>query len=543
VLRGLTVALLTSVLWISGAGPASAAYPGQNGKIAALHQGGIVAVDPATGVSDPIGGGPFPSQLVWSPDGLRLAYRSRTGPAAGEPGDIHVINANGSGDVFPHPADDAHPSWSPDATRIVFDSDRDGDFQVRELYTMNADGTNVQRLTNLEELEGQAHSPAWSPDGTQIAYVGRISTLPWRVRVMNADGTGDHAVTPEDFTIQSRLDWAPDASRIMVEGALDEDPAGQFFTVEPNGGNLSPLPNTADDMSGSPWVEYNSPRFSPDGARIVFQFHEFIPNAGGPDHLLSQRLDGTDRRVITSGGEGYGGPDWQPVPVNGYARPKAAGPLRVSLVVGHAECTTPNAVHGPPLEHPSCADTYNYLPTSSEHVIVGTPDRNGAGLKFVGFVRVGVRVGNPATPADEADLGLRVSATDVRCQTPAGSSVCGAYNVAGPADYSGELRARTVLQITDKQSTPAPGGAGAATTIAMGYGFDVPCTGTADEFVGSSCEIDTSADALMPGTVKEGARAIWQLGQVEVLDGGPDGDADTNPAENDVFLRQGILVP
>jgi hypothetical protein len=60
--------------------------------------------------------------------------------------------------------------------------------------------------------------------------------------------------------------------------------------------------------------------------------------------------------------------------------------------------------------------------------------------------------------------------------------------------------------------------------------------------IGSACEVDTTADALMPGAINEGVRAIWQLGQVEVLDGGPDGDVDT-PADADVFLRQGIFVP
>ena len=45
----------------------------------------------------------------------------------------------------------------------------------------------------------------------------------------------------------------------------------------------------------------------------------------------------------------------------------------------------------------------------------------------------------------------------------------------------------------------------------------------------------------MPGVVAERARAIWELGQVEVRDGGPDGDADT--PDNAVFARQGIFVP
>ena len=70
----------------------------------------------------------------------------------------------------------------------------------------------------------------------------------------------------------------------------------------------------------------------------------------------------------------------------------------------------------------------------------------------------------------------------------------------------------------------------------------VPCVstgGTAD--VGATCSLNTTADAITPGTVTETKRTIWQMQDVVVLDGGPDGDAET--ADNTVFLRQGIFVP
>jgi hypothetical protein len=538
----------TMLLWVLAAmaavPAAHAAYPGQNGKIAAAHNSGLTAVHPETGASDPIGGGAEASHPAWSPNGSRVAYTTDSQAGGTQPGDIHVIGADGNGDVTlaADPAMDSHPSWSPDGSRIVFDSTRDGGFGVRELYVMDADGTNVQRLTNLEELEGQAHSPAWSPDGTQIAYIGRISTLPRRLRIINVDGTGDHAITPEDFRMVSVPDWAPDASRIMVEGGLGEDP-DEFFTVEPDGSNLAPLPNTADDVDGGGGIRYSGPAFSPDGTRIVFVYRGFIPNASGVGGLMSQRVDGTDRRTVVTGtsvSEFYVEPDWQPIPVNSYPRPAGATPMHVALVVAYPKCTTPNRIHGPPLEHPSCR--HSYPAAESQHVTVGTPDSNGAPAKFIGTLRIGVQVGNPATPADEADLRLTVSTTDARCWPYADPAICGVTNVVGN-DYVGELQARVVLQITDKNNMPAPNGPGAATTIEMPYSFDMPCTETPDDdFIGSACEVDTTADALIPGTIKEGARAIWQLGQVEVLDGGPDGDVDT-PAGAMVFLRQGIFVP
>ena len=69
----------------------------------------------------------------------------------------------------------------------------------------------------------------------------------------------------------------------------------------------------------------------------------------------------------------------------------------------------------------------------------------------------------------------------------------------------------------------------------------MPCTTTSSANSGSTCAVTTTADSLVPGAIREGARAIWQLGQVQVYDGGADGDADTAP--NTPFARQGIFIP
>ena len=69
----------------------------------------------------------------------------------------------------------------------------------------------------------------------------------------------------------------------------------------------------------------------------------------------------------------------------------------------------------------------------------------------------------------------------------------------------------------------------------------MPCTATADPSVGSECAVATSFDAIAPGSVPEGRRSIWQLGQVEVNDGGDDGIVAT--PGNTLFERQGVFVP
>ena len=70
---------------------------------------------------------------------------------------------------------------------------------------------------------------------------------------------------------------------------------------------------------------------------------------------------------------------------------------------------------------------------------------------------------------------------------------------------------------------------------------DVACFGTADASVAATCAVATTIDAIVPNAVREGDRAIWGLGPVEVCDGGPDGIGSTS--DNTVFARQGLFVP
>jgi hypothetical protein len=70
----------------------------------------------------------------------------------------------------------------------------------------------------------------------------------------------------------------------------------------------------------------------------------------------------------------------------------------------------------------------------------------------------------------------------------------------------------------------------------------VPCTATPSATTGSSCNLSTSFDALIPGVAEEGMRAIWQLGQTQVYDGGADGLASTQ-SDNALFMTQGVFVP
>ncbi len=106
-------------------------------------------------------------------------------------------------------ADDRAAAYSPDGTRLVLDSLRDGN---TEIYVTDVDGGNARRLT---DDPGEDWGASWSPDGTRIAFhSSRLGD--WRVFVMGADGSGLTRLAKEDIVGREPA-WSPDGSRIAFE--------------------------------------------------------------------------------------------------------------------------------------------------------------------------------------------------------------------------------------------------------------------------------------------------------------------------------------
>jgi Tol biopolymer transport system component len=108
-----------------------------------------------------------------APDGTRILWRRRFRDPEAERGfgnsEVFVMNRDGSDPVnlTDHPAYDGWPSWSPDGARIAFASDRERE-GIWHIYVMNADGSNVHRVTPLDPEDGYFTKPIWSPDGSRI---------------------------------------------------------------------------------------------------------------------------------------------------------------------------------------------------------------------------------------------------------------------------------------------------------------------------------------------------------------------------------------
>ena len=259
---------------------------------------------------------------------------------------------------------------------------------------------------------------------------------------------------------------------------------------------------------------------SADGQVTIEPQVDTGPNADSHAAVLWSRSDGTNLRIQSS----------RRRDVTGFPRPKSASPMQASLVPGYAVCTAANRTHGPPLAHPSC----NPPVRSSAPLTVGSPDANGFAANSVATMRYGVELGDPSTSADEADVKITVSITDVR-NHPSGS------------DYTGRVLLTAPLTITDNNNaaeTPEP-----ATAEARPFEVPVQCAATADTTRGGACALTTTYDSVIPGAVSERQRAIWALGQIQVKDAGPNGTgyASCPPTCGDgdetVFMRQGVFVP
>ena len=208
----------------------------------------------------------------------------------------------------------------------------------------------------------------------------------------------------------------------------------------------------------------------------------------------------------------------------GYARPKGASPINIRLVPAFERCTSSNASHGAPLAVPSC----NPPVPSSDHLTIGTPDVNGTPANFMGVINLKVLGESPIDPnnGDQADVEITISLSDIR-------------NQVGLSDYTGELLAVLGLRITDRYNgelldDPATG-TDASIPIA------VPCSSTTGP-EGATCNLTTTADAVISEVTREGQRSVWELGEVQVYDGGSDGDADTT-GDNTLFAVQGLFTP
>jgi hypothetical protein len=227
----------------------------------------------------------------WSPDGSRIAFQSDRDGAY----DIYVMDEDGSNPLrlTDDAARDMKPAWSPDGGRIAFMSDRDGDVEV---YVMDADGSDPKRLTDSPDYDGD---PAWSPDGTKLAFQSRRDGN-YEIYVMDADGSNPTRLTSDDAIDQGAA-WSPDGAKIAfgTDRGSDEQ---EIWVMDPDGSNPTRVTAKEDATYGD-----FSPDWSPDGQKIAFARY-----VGGSSEIYIVHRDGSNLTRLTFGPSNSHDPAWKP---------------------------------------------------------------------------------------------------------------------------------------------------------------------------------------------------------------------------------------
>jgi hypothetical protein len=417
-----------------------------------------------------------------------------------------------------------------------------GGVQDAYLTKINAAGT---AFTYSMLLGGSSLEEGWDVvvDSSQDAFVvGDTSstdypTTPGAWDLTNSPPTSQ--TTQAGFVTKiSRTGAALDYSTYLDDSVIGDvaiDGSGRAYVTGTAGPGFPATTDAIDPIHNDPHPESGLGddafvgRFSADGSNLEHatflggtsaDYGSALAQAGGSD-VVAVGTTGSPDFPITSGalqtaygelGDGFV-TKLSTEPIPGYPRPRGATPLSVSLVPAFAECSSANRTHGAPLSYSSCAP-----PTqTSSALTIGTPDANGLAADSAGRVTLRVFPGDPGTLDSESNVYIGVDLSGVRRRDTL-------------APYAGDIGLQIVARVTDVRH-------GRVTvedhTLPLGT---IPCSA---DF---GCHTVTTVNSWLPGAIREGTRAIWQLEQVNLYDPGPDGDAGTF-GDDGLFATQGVFIP
>jgi TolB protein len=252
-----------------------------------------------------------------------LAYTVSSGTKR----EIYTINANGSDmrQLTNNDAVDDMPAWSADGAVLAFTSDR-REKDHFEIYTINADGSGVKRLT---DSQWDDNSPNFSPDGSKIVFASNRSGN-FQIFVMNSDGSGQTPLTGDSYT-SGQPEWSPDGTKIAYSSNQDSAFSLDIYVMGSDGSNKKRI-TSADDHDFAP-------AWSPDGRQIAF-----TSLRDGARRIYVMDADGSGQEKLTTFYSDW--PDWSPDGArlvftreegnNSSRRRSELGPEAAGLLLAHS---------------------------------------------------------------------------------------------------------------------------------------------------------------------------------------------------------------
>ncbi len=197
----------------------------------------------------------FGIEPTWSHDGSQVAFAWD--------GSIWTMNADGSSPsrITDPKAGAFSPNWSPDDSKIVFSGSEDSKY-IYDLYIVNSDGSQEHQLTDHKLTSNNAQSPVWSPDGNKIAFVlfpqKCCGNEDAEIYTIDADGSDLQQLT-NNSEYDLAPSWSPDGSKIVFSSGLQ---SFDIYIMNTQGDQFKQLTNTKDQEKNPSW--------SPDGSKIVY---------------------------------------------------------------------------------------------------------------------------------------------------------------------------------------------------------------------------------------------------------------------------------
>jgi Tol biopolymer transport system component len=204
----------------------------------------------------------------------------------------HPLSENDQNDRF--------PAWSPDGSMIAFESSSAVDLDI---WAMNADGSNARNLSN--DPSGPDLSPAWSPDGTQIAFWKQNFDGTGSIWVMDADGSNQVELTPET-SVYSHPAWSPDGG--LIAFVSNRSGGNELYLMRPDGTGRVRLTFTTG-------LQEDHPNWSPDGTMLAYEAcrdHAWPCTGAANTDIFIIGRDGTGRTRLTDDPTIDGNPAWSP---------------------------------------------------------------------------------------------------------------------------------------------------------------------------------------------------------------------------------------